>query len=356
MIEIDGSMGEGGGQILRTAIAISALTGIKVKIFNIRAKRKPPGLKTQHLYGVKAMAEISDAEVEGLRIGSTEITFKPRRVLSGDLKVEIPTAGSIPLIIQAIMPPLAFASEKTKVEITGGTDVKWSPLIDYMRFVFIPHVRKMGYNVEIKLIRRGHYPRGGGRIILYAIPVEKLKPLVENERGYVKRIRGISHCVKLPRHVSERQAKAAEKYLRKYGFTDIIIDQEWYPPEKDPHLGPGSGIVLWTETSKRAIIGADELGEKGKRAEIVGGNAAKKLIEEIECDAPVDRHLSDMLPIYMALADGYSEIVTTGVTSHTDTIIQLLEKMLDIKFHKEMDSRGRGIISVKGLGFKNKHL
>ena len=269
-IEIDGSYGEGGGQILRSSVALSALVMKPVHVFNIRAKRSNPGLRPQHVTAVRAVATISDALVKGLSIGSREIYFTPRRRAYGHFKFDVGTAGSISLVLQALLPAAAFAPGPCTFEIIGGTDVMRAPPIDYIRNVFLPWLRKMGYHVRIEVRRRGHYPRGGGHVISMTQPVKTLKPLTALERGKIVEIRGLSHCVKLPRHVAERQARSAEKVLKEAGFDNVKIDLEWYPPGRDPHLGPGSAIVLWAITDKGFIIGADALGERGKRAEIVG--------------------------------------------------------------------------------------
>jgi RNA 3'-terminal phosphate cyclase (ATP) len=163
VIEIDGSFGEGGGQVLRTAVALSALLGREVHIKNIRAKRPNPGLRAQHMTAVKAVAALCDAETIGLEIESTELSFMPRKIVSGSFKFDVGTAGSISLVLQALMPAGAFSSGGTEFEITGGTDVRWSPTIDYVRFVILPMLSRLGYAAELKLIRRGHYPKGGGK-------------------------------------------------------------------------------------------------------------------------------------------------------------------------------------------------
>ncbi len=356
IIEIDGSIGEGGGQVLRTAIALSALSLKPVKVYNIRVKRSNPGLRPQHLVGLKILAMLTKANVEGLSIGSTEILFKPRKRLSGDIRVDVGTAGSISLVLQAILPALAFAPSRTTLEITGGTDVKWSPPIDYMKNVFLPYLRKMGYNVEIQVLRRGHYPRGGGKVKVIANPVRKINSIVIIKRGEITNIKGISHCVKLPKHVAERQASAAKNYLEKHGFANVDIALEWYEPMRDYHLGPGSGIVLWAKSKMNTILGADALGERGKRAEEVGREAAEKLMWELRREAPIDSHLADMLPPYMAIAEGTSEIYITNLTLHAETNIMIVEQILGVKFKIERDKINRAKIRVKGIGLINTDL
>jgi len=353
IIEIDGSIGEGGGQVLRTAIALSALSMKPVKIYNIRAKRPNPGLRPQHMEGVRALATLTRAKVEGLKPGSTTLTFHPKTRASGKIKVNIGTAGSISLVLQAILPALAFSPEKTEIEITGGTDVKWSPPIDYIKHVFLPHLTRMGYHVEVHVLRRGHYPKGGGKVRVIAKPVRKINPIRAVELGEIVKIEGISHCVRLPRHVAERQANAARSFLEKAGFTNVNIGVEWYKPEEDRHLGPGSGIVLWASSNRGAILGSDALGERGKRAENVGVEAARKLVSEISKRAPIDRHLGDMLPPYMAIASGLSEILVTELTLHAETNIAIIEKILGVKFQVEKHRNGRAKIKVHGLGLIN---
>jgi len=353
IIEIDGSIGEGGGQVLRTAIALSALSMKPVRVYNIRAKRPNPGLRPQHMEGVRALAMLTRAKVEGLKLGSTTLTFHPTARASGRISINIGTAGSISLVLQAILPALAFSHGKTEVEITGGTDVKWSPPIDYLKHVFLPHLSRMGYHVEIHVLRRGHYPRGGGKVRVITEPVREIKPITAVELGEIVKVEGISHCVRLPRHVAERQASAAASFLKKAGFNNVSISVEWYRPEEDRHLGPGSGIVLWAKSSKGAIIGSDALGEPRKRAEDVGMEAARKLVTEISKRAPIDRHIGDMLPPYMAIAAGRSEILVTELTLHAETNIAIVEKILNVKFYVEKYQDGRARIKVNGLGLIN---
>ncbi len=356
IVEIDGSMLEGGGQIVRSSIALSALVLRPVRIFNIRAKRPNPGLQAQHLTGVKAVAALCSAKLEGAYKGSRELTFIPQRRVAGRFRFDVGTAGSISLVLQALLPAAAFAPGECEFEITGGTDVAWSPPIDYVRYVLVPVLAKMGYRVEVGVLRRGHYPRGGGHVIAKTYPVPFLKPLQELEFGKLVEIRGISHCVKLPKHVAERQAKAAEKCLRDHGIdVPIKIGLEYYEPNRDPHLGPGSGIVLWAISDRGLILGADALGERGKRAEVVGEEAAKKLIQEIERGMAFDKHMGDMLIPYIAIASGTSEIGVSELTLHTKTNIVVTEMILGVKFEVKGDLGERAVIKVKGLGLRNEY-
>ncbi|MEM2450181.1 MAG: RNA 3'-terminal phosphate cyclase, partial [Candidatus Methanomethylicaceae archaeon] len=295
-LEIDGSYGEGGGQLLRSAIALSCITKKPIKVYNIRSKRSNPGLQHQHLTAIKAAVEITKAEVKGLSIGSTTIYFEPRKIQGGKYEFDIKTAGSITLVIQAILPILCFAENSSEVIIIGGTDVPWSPTIDYFKYVVIENLKKIGINAEIELIKRGHYPKGGGKVILKVNPVNEILPLSIINRGNILNIQGISHCTNLPAHVAIRQANAAINIL-KNEIKNIEIKEE-----RSEGLGPGSGIALWANIENSLRIGSDAIGAKGKSAEEVGKEAAIKLLEELKSEMAIDRHMGDMIILYMALA------------------------------------------------------
>src|SRR5216684_6846238 len=206
MIEIDGSIGEGGGQVLRTSLVLAAVLRREIRVFNIRAGRSEPGLKAQHLTSVKAVAEICNASSKGLRIGTTEFVFSPGEIKAGSFRFDVGTAGSITLVLQTLMPLLPFAPGNVELEITGGTDVKWSPPIDYLRLVTLPLLERMNVHGSIMVSRRGHYPKGGGIVRFTTTPTSALKNVIGGESGGVKVITGVSHSVKLPVSVAEKQA------------------------------------------------------------------------------------------------------------------------------------------------------
>jgi len=350
MIDIDGSLGEGGGSVLRVAVALSAVSRKPIHIYNIRAKRPKPGLAPQHMHGVEALARLTNARVEGLSIRSMELAFEPGAVEGGRYRVDIGTAGSITLILQALMPAAAFATKPVEVEITGGSDVPMAPSIDYLTNVTLPTLRKMGYVGEVELIRRGHYPQGGGVVGARIEPVQKLHAIRLTEAGKVTRVAGISHCVRLPSHIATRQAHAAKQALLRAGY-DADIKVESYEPAKDPHLGPGTGTALWVETERGAILGGSCLGRPGKPAEQVGREAAESLLDQLKTGRAVDRYLTDQLIPYMALAEGRSEIMSAELTLHALTNIELVEKILGVKFEVEGQQGQAGRIGVDGLGF-----
>ena len=338
MIEIDGSQKSGSGTILRLSVALSAITGQPLHIYNIRQNRPQPGLKPQHLEAVLTAARLCDAELEGARLDSRELWFKPGKVKSGKFEAEIGTAGSIPMLLMAILPVCALAEHTVQLHVSkGGTDVSHSPTINYLRFVLLPTLQRMGLNCVLTVHRYGYYPKGMGEVTLTVEPSKSLKPLRMESFGNVKIIHGVSVCTFLDdRKVAERQAKAATGYLNKEGYTpDIQIVND-----KSNPLQKGSSIVLWTETETGAILGADAIGELGKPSETVGKEAAEKLCNEISAKPTVDQHLADMLIPYAALAQGKSAYLTHTLSEHLQANIWLTEKMLNVRF----DTRQVGIL------------
>ena len=335
-VEIDGSYGEGGGQILRTAVALSVITGKPVRIHRIRANRPNPGLRPQHLHGILALKELSNARVKGAKVGSTVLEFVPGRAKPKHVKVPIKTAGSITLVLQALLPAMAFIGGS--FEITGGTDVPWSPPVDYLRNVTLFALEKMGLRAEIELKRRGHYPKGGGLVTGSVEPWESKKPLVALEWNRVDSFAGISHATNLPAHVAERQAKAAEEKLREFFNAPVEIETE-----VSRSLGPGSGIVVWAETDSLRLAG-DALGKRGKPAEVVGREAAEELIEQLTPRKAADRFLGDQLIPFLAFAGG--EIGVAEITNHLVTNVWVVERFLGRTFEVEGEIGEPGVVRV----------
>ncbi|RLG72224.1 MAG: RNA 3'-phosphate cyclase [Methanobacteriota archaeon] len=337
VLEVDGSIGEGGGQILRTALGLSAVLGKPVRIRNIRRNRPNPGLAPQHLRAAETLAMLVRAETRGLSLGSKELFFSPRQPVEKNFfDVNIGTAGSISLFIQTVAPLSMVIDSEKRLRVVGGTDVRWSPPFDYLRNVFLPAVGGFGVGLFLKLLRRGHYPKGGGLVELTLKPSKNLRTIKIVGKPKVLGVFGVSHCVNLPRHVAERQALVATKKL----------EEEGYPPRIDveaannPMTSPGSGIVLWVATDKGVTIGSSSLGEKGKPAERVGEEAAAKLINLLEAGKPVDPHLADQLIPYMALAPGCSVVETTTLTKHTQTNMVVAEQLTGRRFTSEQCERG----------------
>ena len=328
-MKLDGSYGEGGGQILRTGIALSAVTGIPVEINNIRKNRPRPGIAAQHMKAVESLASICNAEVHGCNLHSTKLDFTPGKIKSGEYHIDIGTAGSIPLLLQCLMPAAIHAPDELKIRVTGGTDVSWSPSIDYLRHVTLVALSRMGYNCDIKLIRRGYYPRGGG-CVEAVIKASKLCA-EEYDENTCDTIEGVSHSSNLPTHVTKRQASSAKKILTDNGFgASVSIETNDYP-------STGSGLTLWCGTA-----GGIALGKQGLKAEKVGQNAAEAILPELN-GAGVDIYLADQLIPYIALARGGS-FTTRMVTPHTKTNIWVTEQFLDVKFR--IDKMDNGLFRV----------
>ncbi len=345
-IVIDGSYGEGGGSIFRYALALSSVTLKPVEIHNIRAKRSNPGLRPQHLTAAKILADMTEAEFEGLNIGSTKVRFEPKKRKGGKFVFDVETAGSISLIIQAVLPVALFADRESIIELRGGTDVRFAPPIDYMKNVFVKNLSLIGVeNVEISVRRRGHYPRGGGLVTLKVKPINRISTLNRELRGPVSKILGVAHAVKLPRHVVKRIISSTKEVLQQYGYKKIEITEEW---SYNGHLGPGAGITVFADTE--TILGADSLGERGKPSEQVGKEAAKRLIHELETKMAFDTHMGDMIVPYLALARGSSLIGVSKYTLHTESNLWLAKQILNASYEVIKNKDDSAKISIRGIG------
>jgi RNA 3'-phosphate cyclase len=327
VIEVDGSHGEGGGQIFRMALALSSVTGQDVMVTNIRAGRPNPGLASQHITAARAVASLSNAVVEDLKPGSREVVFHPGTLEGGRFQLDVGTAGSVTLVLQACLLPAIFAKGPTEFRIQGGTDVKWSPPYDYFLHVFLPLLRRMGVHAEIRVLRRGYYPRGGGLVEVRVEPVSSLHSLDLASPGKVLAIRGTAHVSNLPEHIAQRMKRAALKLL--VDFRNVHIEKAVYGPEEA--VGPGGSVVLWAETEE-TLLGSSSLAEKGVRAEDVGRRAAEALLADLRSGATLDVHAADQILPYMALADGPSIFLVRKVTGHVGTLLWLLPKFLNVEF------------------------
>ncbi|MDD5501839.1 MAG: RNA 3'-terminal phosphate cyclase [Candidatus Thermoplasmatota archaeon] len=345
MLKIDGSYGEGGGQIIRTAVAMSALTGKAIEIQNIRANRQNPGLQPQHLTAVEAVRQLCGAEVEGLEKGSRKIVFKPGEIKGGAFSLDVGTAGNIPLIFQCCLPAALFAPSPVRLKITGGTDTKMAPPIDYLRSVFLPIVSKMGVNATVELFRRGYYPKGGGQAIMEIAPCKELRLIQISEQGAFSYFGNVFCAPTIPEHVPERIKKSA--MVRIY---NQLKQTPKISTEISESFSPGVGIALWAKSDK-TIIGSSALGERGVPSEKVADDAVNALAAEVQSGATVDVHALDQLVPYMALASGKSEVLAREVSQHACTNMWVVEKFLDVKFEiKHEDKLWR--VSVNGAGFK----
>ena len=332
MIQIDGSYGEGGGQILRTALALSSLLQKPVEINNIRARRSKAGLRPQHLAAVRSLYLITEAQLLGDQMESPYLQFVPTTLDGGeyifDIAEERKSAGSITLLFQAIFLPLAFAQIPTKVTLRGGTHVAWSPPFHYLKEVFLPALSLMGYRGSLELHRWGWYPQGLGEAILQVEPISKLGPISWMERGKLKGIKGISAASNLPEHVAQRQAQQAKERLK---HLKVPVKIDIMSPES---LDQGSFIFLMPELEK-GIAGFSALGERGKRAEKVADEAVDQLFYYLDTGAAIDEHLADQLILPMAVAQGHSSFFTCRISQHLLTTIWVVKHFLPVEFKIE---------------------
>jgi RNA 3'-phosphate cyclase len=334
MIKIDGSFGEGGGQILRTASVLSVVTQKPCHVFNIRKGRPKPGLATQHLVGLQTLAKICDGKLEGDSLGSEEIKFWPGKIQAKDLNIKIETAGSITLVLQTLILPCLFTPEPIKISFNGGaTDTFFSPTLDHFRYVFLKILEKIGETsppfIKINLIKRGYYPEGGAKVEVETSPA-KLRLLNLTERGQLKKILAISGASESlkDKKVSERQLAGVREVL---GKLKLPIEEkvEYYRAQS-----PGSQICLVAEF-ENTVIGTDNLGKLGKRAEDVGKEAALQLLIEQKTEACLDEYLADQILPYLALGRGKSSVTVSEVTEHCKTNIWVIEKFIDGRFEIE---------------------
>lgn len=344
MIVIDGSQGEGGGQILRSALTLSLLTGQAVRIENIRAKRPKPGLQPQHLAAVRVAAAVARAETTGAELGSTRLDFRPGRVRPGTYTFEIGTAGAVTLVLQTVFLPLALAGEPSTLVIGGGTHVPWSPPFEYVEQVWLPTLRRLGLEGEVALERAGFYPRGGGRIRAHIEPAPTPPaPLVALERGAVHRVTGVSAVANLPLAIAERQARQAERRLRPH-IADVHIRVE---ERSSP--GPGTALFLCLE-AEGAVAGFGSLGARGKPAERVADEAVDALLAHLATPAAIDPHLADQLILPLALARGRSAFRTSAITTHLLTHVAVVRAFLPVTIVVEGELGAAGRVIIEGAG------
>lgn len=320
MIDLDGSEGEGGGQTVRTALSLSAITGQGFHITDIRAGRPDPGLKPQHLAGVRLMQRLCSARVEGDAAGSRELTFIPGRVTGGTYEHDVGTAGSLTLLIQSALPLLIASPVETELRLKGGTDVRWSPPVDHYQLVLFPLLRRMGADLEMVVERRGFHPKGGGSVRL-RVRGGPLSPLRLEERGELLRVAGMACAQNLPERVAERMISSARQE-----FPGLVARTE-----VTEGACPGAGLTL-AAVYEGTILGWSALGERGVPAEKVGHEAASCLRKVMDMGGTLDSRTADQLITYMALAPGGSTFTVGKVSGHLASQMHLLPSFLPVRF------------------------
>lgn len=344
MLTIDGSQGEGGGQIIRTSLALSLITGKPFRIYNVRARREKPGLQRQHLTAVRAAAAIGDAQVEGASLGSSAFTFTPGKVTPGDYAFPIGTAGSTSLVLQTILPPLMIADAPSTLAFEGGTHNVHAPPYEFIVKTFLPLIKRMGAHVSAELERYGFYPPGGGRFNVRIEPAAHgtLAPLQLLTRGGIRARRARALVVKLPPAVGERELNVVRERL---GWNEADGDELRVETSSNA-ISPGNVLTLEIESEHLTEV-CTGIGERGVRAETVAERATEEARAYLDTDAPVGEHLADQLLIPLALARGGS--YTTGQpTLHTTTNIEVIKMFLDVKIKANQTDSDMWKIEVSG--------
>ena len=318
LLDIDGAIGEGGGQILRTALSLSILTQTPIRIFNIRANRNKPGLRPQHISAIQLSAQICNARTTGVSIGSSEISFYPNNIKPGNFKIDVGTAGSAILVLQTVFLPLTQESKKSKIRIQGGTHVPWSPCYEYLEMQWYSFLSRMGLSAKFELINAGFYPKGGGLIVSTIQTSQTILPLELTDRGQLVKIRGISAVGNLNSEIAKRQKLQALKYL------ELICKDTKIKAITVPSAGQGTYLFLKANFQTGSIC-STALGAPGKRAEIVAEEAVENLSNGLNSGAAVDEYLADQLLLPAAFATGITNISTSKITTHLLTNAKIIQ-------------------------------
>ncbi|MCC6442016.1 MAG: RNA 3'-phosphate cyclase [Armatimonadetes bacterium] len=349
ILRIDGSRGEGGGQILRTSLTLAALTGRPFEIGRIRAGRSKPGLQPQHLTAVRAAARVCQADLEGDAIGSQTLRFVPRGLnppaeLTFDVTEIAPSAGAVSLVFQTVLLPLAYSGGPARLALKGGTDVPHSPPYHYIRHIFLPMAAAMGLRAAYDLEQAGYYPKGGGVVRALIEPVSRLAAARWVERGRKAECSGVIFSSRLPEHVVTRQQVRALRCLKAEGIDLEIATEE------RPSVGAGTGTFLKFQAGE-VLAGFSSLGALGKPAESVVEEACRELIAYRRSGAALDAHLADQLVVPMALASGASAFTTERVTDHLKTNIEVARQWLGGHWKITPLENGAALVETEGIGF-----
>jgi RNA 3'-terminal phosphate cyclase (ATP) len=345
MIKVNGREKSGSGTILRYAVSLSTLLGEDLFIHSIRARRKKPGLRPQHLKGVLALSEMCGGTVNNAQVGSHQILYRPgKQIRGGYYEWDIGTAGSTTMLATTVLPAACFATTPVRFRIKGGLFQDYAPSAYHMQWVLFPLLREMGVQAELKIIRPGYVPRGGGVIEVRVEPVAgRIRSLNFLYPGNIREIKGIaisSHLEK--RKVSERMAKKCKALLRVDGYGAQI--KEIYDTTS---IQEGAALALFSRSDTGCIIGSDRAGKPGRSSEEIGRYVAKNWLQDIQTGATVDRYLADQLIIYAALAERTTEYLIPRVTEHVDTNLWLVNRILGAKTTLKNNR-----LKIEGIGFK----
>jgi RNA 3'-phosphate cyclase len=340
VLELDGSFGEGGGQILRTSLALSLVTGRAFHLRNVRARRAKPGLQPQHLMSVRAAAAIGQAETRGASLRSSDLVFQPGSVVPGKYHFDIGTAGATGLVLHTIYLPLAWkTAAPSEVTFTGGTHVKASPCFHFLDAAWRRYMELLGIQVGLRMIRPGFYPRGGGVVQAFIQPCARIEALRLTEWSEIRRITGVSAVAGLPEAIAARQARRAASRLERSGIDLELKQQTWQG-------GPGTVLTLELD-SQHVPTFFFGLGERGKPAEKVADEAAEQALAYLAARQPVDLHSADQLVLPLALAEGASELRVAEVTSHLLTNVAVIQRFLEREIVCEGEEGEPGTVCIR---------
>jgi len=327
MLEIDSSKGEGGGQVVRSSVALSAITGIEARLTRIRENRPTNGLSKQHCVAVKAVADMTGSEVIGNHPGSRELHIKPGRIQRSNIVLDIGTAGSISLVLQAVMLASRNHREKVRVDVRGGTNVMWAPPIDSYQQILFPLMERMGIRARLEIIDRGFYPDGGGRVIAELDPIGEISPLVIDTLGQLRYVEGVCYIQHPREKIRDDMISACIDTLDLDCPVNIEVQQT-----SGSSKGAGLSLVAVYEKGR---LGSNVLTTKGHPAKQAGEDVAKDLLKEMSSGATMDIHTADQLLPYMAMANGTSEFTVSRISKHLLSQMDTLETFLDVRFGVE---------------------
>lgn len=341
-VQIDGSYGEGGGQILRTSVSLAAIVGRAVEITRIRAGRSKPGLAAQHLTAVRAVATLCAATLDGDAVGSQRLMFTPGAAPQpGRYRFDIGTAGATSLVVQSVLLPLSLSGADSHVTVIGGTHVPHSPMFEYLEAVYLPALRRAGLTAAVGYERAGFFPAGGGEVELEAPSPARLSPLDLTERGKLQSLTAIVVTGELPEHVAERGEATIERYLRGVGRRATVVIRRL------PARGPGAAVILAAEC-EGGHAGFSGLGERGKPMEEVAEAPCAEFMAWWKSGAACDEHLADQLVLPMALTAGESRWSTPTVTEHLRTVLWVAGQFLPIDARIEETGTEPATVVMRG--------
>ncbi len=332
VLEIDSSRGEGGGQMVRTSVALATLTGKTTRLTRIRENRPTNGLSKQHITAVDAVARMTGSTVTGNTLGSSELLIEPGHEQNTNLVLDIGSAGAVSLVMQATMLAARNYTVPFWIDITGGTNVMWAPPIDSYSMVLFPLMKKMGIDAKVDILERGFYPIGGGRVVLEVQPIWKIKPLVLDKLGRLERVRGLCFMQHLSDRVGQEMMESCRRAFE--GKYDIEIDYQ-----RSEGMSRGAGMVLTAEY-ENGILSSNVLSSKGHSAQQSGLDAASDLLQEMSSGSTVDIHTADQLLPYLAMAEGRSEFIVSRISKHLLSQMDTLESFLDVRFGVERKDDG----------------